>query len=807
MTDRDFFERFVYDSEKDILGSGGFGTVYKAYDKFEKKHVAIKISQVKDIFGKFTLLNEVELSRKIDHHTNVARYEFGLRVTQPFLIDYAVMDYYQDGNLEHVLKEKQGKLSDSERYDIIEGILEGLKHLHTEGVIHRDIKLANILMHKTRNEQWRPKIADFGLSRLMDSSDSSVSNSAIGITIAYAAPEQIENYPIKKNVDLWAFGVILYRLMTGKLPFVAANGSDLTSGNLEISRKIVMVDLPSEIDTIPQPYQYMIKRCFVKDTHVRAQIADELLDILKGKIKIDIPVKVEEKIEDVNAIIEPIKESILAENKPKPVENQISDNISKVVEPKTEIKEAPVLSESKPKPDEIQISDNISKVFEPETEIKEVPVLSENKPKPVENQISDNISTVDEPKTEIKEVPVLSESKPKPVENQISDNISTVDEPKTEVKEVPVLSENKPTPVGNQIPDNISTVVEPETEVKTEIKDEPIIKKEAVKEPLDIPTIIETPKPKAKDLPTIVEEKPKITPPINIKPDIKVRKNKEKVVETVKEQIVEKPIVEKDNGKTKKYALRGSALVLLLLLGYCGFNKMNTTPQEQTISVQNQSVVEGVSETIAQNGNVPVTSTATSTKPNATLPVVSMPQNKKGLPTPADVPNNTQQQVVVSSNAVQQSSTNNTPIVNTPVEQVNNNVPEPVKSNPLPSKPTPTIEVTPPPPVVAPPVEKKADRGSAKIILIKGEGDLKRFVLERLGRDCRNLLPATITVHNMKIDKNGNVDDSDFFIIIKGSGEVSGKCKSAIKEIITEYKNFKGSVNSESICETFTFNI
>jgi serine/threonine protein kinase len=285
MTDKDFFERFVYDSEKDILGSGGFGTVYKAYDKFEKKYVAIKISQVKDIFGKFTLLNEVELSKKIDHHTNVARYEFGLRVTQPFLIDYAVMDYYEDGNLDHVLKKKQGKLSDSERYDIIEGLLEGLKHLHTEGVIHRDIKLANILMHKTRNEQWRPKIADFGLSRLMEKQDNSVSNSAVGITIAYAAPEQIENRAIKKNVDLWAFGVILYRLMTGHLPFEAAKGADPTSSNLEISRKIILAELPAEMIRIPQPYQYMIQRCLTKDTSDRVQSADELLDILKGKIK------------------------------------------------------------------------------------------------------------------------------------------------------------------------------------------------------------------------------------------------------------------------------------------------------------------------------------------------------------------------------------------------------------------------------------------------------------------------------------------------------------------------------------------
>jgi serine/threonine protein kinase len=283
MSEKDFFDRFQYDSEKDILGSGGFGTVYRAHDTLKDRYVAIKISQVKDLFGKFTLLNEVKLSEGIDDHANVARYEFGLRITRPFLTDYAVMAYYEEGNLDMVLRKQHGILSQKEQYDIVEGLLEGIKHLHSENVIHRDLKLANILMLKTKQGQWRPKIADFGLSRQMEDYDASIANSAIGITTAYAAPEQIENKPIKKNVDLWALAVIVYRLLTGEMPFAAPQGANSTTATVEISRKITQLELPEKLNTLPEPYQTIIRRCFVKDTKERAQSADELLAILKGK--------------------------------------------------------------------------------------------------------------------------------------------------------------------------------------------------------------------------------------------------------------------------------------------------------------------------------------------------------------------------------------------------------------------------------------------------------------------------------------------------------------------------------------------
>lgn len=314
MSEKEFFERFQYDSEKDVLGNGGFGTVYKARDTKKNRDVAIKISMYQESFRRFTLWNEIKLSEQIDDHANIARYEFGLRFTRPVIIDYGVMAYYEHGNLDQVLKNRNNTLTPKENYEIVEGILEGIKHLHNENVIHRDLKLGNILMLYTKQKQWRPKIADFGLSRLLEEEyDASIVNSSIGMTVTYAAPEQIEGKPIKKNVDLWALGVIVYRLLTGEMPFASVQGANSQTATSEISQKISRLQLPKKLDTVPEPYQTIIRRCWIKDTSERAQSADELLDILKKNLPNPTI------ITDVNPVVPPQPKS---EPKPKVQEEE-----------------------------------------------------------------------------------------------------------------------------------------------------------------------------------------------------------------------------------------------------------------------------------------------------------------------------------------------------------------------------------------------------------------------------------------------------------------------------------------------------
>ncbi|WP_428667904.1 serine/threonine-protein kinase [Runella sp.] len=282
MTYEDFLKRYHFDSEarKSLVGTGGFASVYKAYDTVQHREVAVKIAEVKH--EKFNLQYEKQLVDELDNHPNVVRYGNCYRFERiPACYDYAILKFYKEGNL----NEAAGKypLTLAQKHQIIEGILKGVAHLHKHHIIHRDLKPQNILMDFEDN-RWVPKLTDFGLSKLSDSTGQSVENSAIGLSIAYAAPEQIQNRAIRPNVDLWAVGVCVYHLMTGELPFQAPQGRSLQSWNIEVSKQIVKGFLPAKINMIPEPYRTLIRKCLIVDNAKRAQKAEDLLPLLEQEV-------------------------------------------------------------------------------------------------------------------------------------------------------------------------------------------------------------------------------------------------------------------------------------------------------------------------------------------------------------------------------------------------------------------------------------------------------------------------------------------------------------------------------------------
>ncbi|MGV3556522.1 protein kinase domain-containing protein [Larkinella arboricola] len=264
------------------LGSGSYGRVIKVEDQLETEWVAIKISEFKGNDSK-SLKAEVELARRVPRQANIARYDACYRLeTDTSISDFAIMKYYPDGNLADLLQRET--LTPAQRYDITKGILLGLQHLHRHRIVHRDFKPANILISRDNAGRFIPKIADFGLSKLvsddeLDASDFDLSDGRG--TPSYKAPEQIEGSKVSFNLDLWAFGIILYEMLTGEKPFrsKSRNASE-QSIRREIEKKIVTVELPPRLAEINEPYQTMIRRCLVRDIHARVRREEELLDLL-----------------------------------------------------------------------------------------------------------------------------------------------------------------------------------------------------------------------------------------------------------------------------------------------------------------------------------------------------------------------------------------------------------------------------------------------------------------------------------------------------------------------------------------------
>jgi serine/threonine protein kinase len=282
----EFQKRYRYEIANDRLGEGGFGEVFKAYDTFLDRWVAIKVSKVKADFPELRLRNEVALVNKLPAHPNIARYEECYSFnTISGEHDFGILQYYELGNLLQLLQTKP--LSLNQRYTLLANLLEGIRFIHSQNIIHRDIKPQNILI-VNREENYIPKITDFGISkRLKPSKGTHFSNSLIGAgTIAYSSPEQLADHSIRKNTDLWSFGVIAFQVLTGELPF--NSGSYSTSSELgrqEILKQIHSGKLPQNIDQIAVPWRTVIEKCLIIDYEKRIKEADDCIYILSGQKK------------------------------------------------------------------------------------------------------------------------------------------------------------------------------------------------------------------------------------------------------------------------------------------------------------------------------------------------------------------------------------------------------------------------------------------------------------------------------------------------------------------------------------------
>jgi serine/threonine protein kinase len=286
IAEKNFRNRYEY-GPSDLLGEGGFAQVYKAYDRQFEEYVALKFYN-KGEQGKYDVLHEMKDSRKYTHPNIIQVHDaFVVRFDHTgghSDVQVGVLEFADGGNLRDFVNSSPGE---EEFREVLRGILKGLEYLHhTKNIIHRDLSPENILMHTEDNKRI-PKIADFGISKkinyLNSEQDEKKSTQLLG-KVDYMAPEQF--YPEKfgiqgqlnTNVDLWAFGVILYELFTHRKPF-----GENTDENPMLTIQSITNDTVEGLNEIPDPYRSIIRNCLQKKAMNRAKSAGDLITLLEQK--------------------------------------------------------------------------------------------------------------------------------------------------------------------------------------------------------------------------------------------------------------------------------------------------------------------------------------------------------------------------------------------------------------------------------------------------------------------------------------------------------------------------------------------
>jgi predicted ATPase/serine/threonine protein kinase len=266
----------ITDLEKDLLGRGGMGVVYRATDTQSGETVAVKALNAEALANEPTVLErfqrEGESLRKLNH-PNIVKY---IAAVESNGQHYLVMEYIDGGSLQGLLSE-QGSLPSQRAIEIGLDLADALVCAHRLGIVYRDLKPANVLLAK----DGTPRLTDFGVIQLADSSYLTQTGMLVG-TVNYLSPEAINSEPLDVRADIWAFGVLLFEMLTGQLPFT---GKNLTARITAIITQPVP-DISQYNPNIPKPIADLIYSMLKKDRNQRIpsmrQVGAELESILSS---------------------------------------------------------------------------------------------------------------------------------------------------------------------------------------------------------------------------------------------------------------------------------------------------------------------------------------------------------------------------------------------------------------------------------------------------------------------------------------------------------------------------------------------
>ena len=254
-----------------LLGEGGMGAVYKAMDKELNRPVALKVirpelAKQKSIIERFK--QELLLARQVTHKNVIRIYDLGEAEGMKFI----TMEFVEGEDLRTLLLRAK-KLTPEEAVEIIQQVCRALDAAHSVGVIHRDLKPQNIM----RDKSGRILVMDFGLARTLTSDGMTKTGALVG-TMDYMSPEQALGQTLDQRSDLYTVGLILYELLSGKMPFAA----DSAIASLLKRTQERAVPVSDQDEAIPRSVSNIVSKCLERDVKLRYQTSAELLSDLEA---------------------------------------------------------------------------------------------------------------------------------------------------------------------------------------------------------------------------------------------------------------------------------------------------------------------------------------------------------------------------------------------------------------------------------------------------------------------------------------------------------------------------------------------
>jgi serine/threonine-protein kinase len=284
-------DRYEFDRTTDIIGRGGMGTVYKGVDTVTGQFVAVKqlkpdvLEDNPDFVERFS--REAEALRRLNHPNIVS----ALGTIADDDAHYLIMEYVSGGSLWEEMQNTH-PMTIVRVLQIALDLADALTRAHRLKILHRDLKPANILIA----EDGTPRLTDFGVAQIQGKTRVTRTGAMIG-TLAYLSPEALNGEPIDERSDIWAFGVILYEMLTGRNPFPDDNPTLLLTAILTkpvLDVAVLRPDVPSQLANLVG--NMLIKEPEDRIDSIR-KVGSEIEDMIRRlDSKTDIPISIKREI-------------------------------------------------------------------------------------------------------------------------------------------------------------------------------------------------------------------------------------------------------------------------------------------------------------------------------------------------------------------------------------------------------------------------------------------------------------------------------------------------------------------------------